>query len=911
MVGATKTLLGVSASLIALATALPASAQDTSLAAAPSTVSEVPKDSGEIVVTGIRASIQASLVAKKKSDMVSEVITAQDIGKFPDKNIADSLGRLTGVNTVTGSVSGGGFGENQNVSIRGTDPALNLTLLDGHSVASGDWFVLDQTAGGRSFNFSMIPSELVGSLEVYKSAEADIPEGGVGGTVNVHSRMPLDYPSGTFSLTGQGVYNDLSAKWEPQFSGVASWHNQEGTFGVLASAFYEKRAFRRDGQEFLGYLAAPNFDGTGKTVYYPSLIGNAYFTQQRIRKGGNLAVQWKPSDRLEIVATGLYTRMDANNTNVNSMAWLSKVVGNNSTPGTDAYTLQPGWQTTQGSDGNTYLTSASWGGTTTDGSPVLGKVQDDIFRKAYSSTWVANLNAKWRPTDALTLVGEAGYTKGKGATTAQEAWETYWHTGVGYAVDGNHADITYPNLPTDTTSAAYLDNYYSYSWGGKVLSPDKEFYAKADAEYAVNNGWLKSLKIGGRYTNHKRELNDIAYTWPGNQMNLGQAGGLGTVFAGTSTPGDYSDGVAGAAGYPLANLDKVLEMLSKYGGRTFGMYPPASFAVHEKTAAIYAMAKVGNDRNWRGNIGVRAVHTELDSTQYAPNSDSGSISTPFGKYDPVTTPTKYWDVLPSANLTYNITDKLLVRGAAAKVMSRPGYAQLAGAVSLNDANNTGTAGGNPNLKPYRAWQYNVAAEFYYAPQALFSVNLFLLDIKSYITSKSFDATYFNVVDGKDEIFHLSGPVNGGGGINKGFEVNWQQPLEWGFGIIANYTYSDAKKKKNAVTSDDGFSRVIDGNSKQTYNITGYYEDKLISARLAYSFRSKFRVGVDRTSQKWQADYGQLDGSVQFRVTPHISLTFDAQNILNHKLYYYVSDPDIPYAIYNNGRTVYAGARVNF
>jgi iron complex outermembrane receptor protein len=926
MVGATKTLLAVSASLLALATAMPASAQDSSQTdpsttvtpdqiqgkVGPAQVRSGMDDSGEIVVTGIRASIQASLNQKKKSDMVSEVITAQDIGKFPDKNVADSLGRLTGVNTVTGSSAGGGFGENQNVSIRGTDPSLNLTLMDGHSVATGDWYVTDQQNGGRSFNFSMLPSELVGSLEVYKSAEADIPEGGVGGTINVHSRMPLDFPSGTFSVTGQGVYNDLSAKWEPQFSGVASWHNQSGTLGVLAGAFYEKRAFRRDGQEFLGYLAAPNFDGSGKTVYYPSLIGNAYFTQQRIRKGGNLAVQWKPSDSLEFTATGLYTRMDANNTNVNSMAWLSHVVGANSTPGTATNTLQPGYTTTQGSDGNTYLTGATWTDNTADGSAVDGKIQDDIFRSAYSSTLVGNLDAKWKPTEALTLTGEVGYTKGKGATTDTEAWETYWNTGVSFADAGNHANLSFPNLPSNTTSAAYLNNYYSYSWGGKIISPDTEFYAKADAEYAFDGDWLKSIKVGGRYTNHKRSLNYTAYGWAGNSMFSGKTTiGLGTVYDGDNTPGDYSDGVAGAAPYPLANRDAVLAELAKYGGRVFGFYPPSSFAVKEKTEAVYAMAKLGNDRNWRGNIGVRAVHTQDDSIQYAPDATNGAIVTPYGNYDQVVTPKKYWDVLPSANLTYNVTDKLLLRAAAAKVMSRPGYAQMAGAVSLNDANHTGTAGGNPDLKPYRAWQFNLAAEYYYAPQALLSVNVFDLDIKSYITSKTFSATYFDVVAQQNALFTLSGPVNGGGGTNKGVEVSWQQPLKWGFGVIANYTYSDAKKKKSAVTSDDNFSRVIDGNSKSTYNLTGYFENELVTARLAYSFRSKFRVGVDRTTPKWQANYGQLDGSVLFHLTQHIALSFDAQNILNHKLYYYVSDPSIPYAIYNNGRTVYAGARVTF
>ena len=928
---ATGKLLVRSASVVALAAAMPAMAQqagDGSGGTAPDPSTTVTPgqiqgevgpaqersgtgDGSDIVVTGIRASIQASLNQKMKSDVVSEVITAQDIGKFPDKNVADSLGRLTGVNVVTGSANAGGFGENQSVSIRGTDPNLNLTLLDGHAVATGDWFVLDQTNGGRSFNFSMFPSEIVGSLEVYKSAEADIPEGGIGGTINVHSRLPLDLPSGTINLTGQGVHNDLAGGWQPQFSGVASWKNKAGTFGVLVSGFYQERDFRRDGQEFLGYASVENFNGTGQAVSYPTLIGNAYFTQKRTRKGGNLAVQWQPSDTLEVVATGLYTRMDADNTNVNSMAWVNSTIGNNSTPGTPGYALTSA--TTQTYGGITYLTAASWANVGADGTtPVSGKVQDDIFRTAYSSTWVANLDAKWRPTDALTVSAEGGYTKGKGATSDTEAWETFWHTGVSYAFDGKHADLAFPGLPADTGSAEYLNNYYSWSWGGKIVSPDREFYARLDAEYAFDTPWLRAIKVGGRYTDHKRSLIYDAYSWAGNGLYSGtNTIGLGTVYDGAMTPGDYSNGIAGAAPYSLADRDKVIAELDTNGGRQFAFYPPQSFSVKEKTAAVYAMAKVGNDRNWRGNIGVRAVHTDLDTTQYSPNAPDLTITNQFGSFGEVNDGDKYWDVLPSANLTYNITEKLLVRGAVAKVMSRPGYAQLAGAFTLDDLGLTGTAGGNPHLKPYRAWQYNLAAEWYYAPQALFSVGLFALDISNYITSNTTTIFYRTQQHPDGANFVVTSPVNGGGGVNKGVEVNWQQPIAWGFGVIANYTYSNAKKDKDAVVAADNFSRVIDGNSKHTYNLTGYFENKLLSARLAYSFRSKFRSGIDRSTPMWQDDFGQLDGSLLVHVTPHVALSFDAQNLTDSKLYYFIGDKAVPRAYYRNGRTFYAGARLTF
>jgi iron complex outermembrane receptor protein len=943
--GIRKTIFTCGASILAISAATPALAQDATASDKQTTeqtkvtpnqvagpvgaAQEREGQNGEIVVTGIRASIQASLNQKKRNDMVSEVITAEDIGKFPDKNVADSLGRLTGVNVVTGSAAAGGFGENSSVSIRGTDPTLNLTLLDGHSIATGDWFVLDQTSGGRSFDFSLLPSEIVGKLEVYKSSQADLPEGGIGGTINLHSRMPLELPSGTATVTAQANYNDLAAKWEPQVSGLFSWKNAAQTFGILAAGFYQKRAFRRDGQEFLGYTAVSNFDGTGQTVNVPNLIGEAYFRQMRIRKGGTVAVQFRPSPQFELDLNGIYTRMDANNVNSNSMAWISRLTsvdpqGNgNSVPGSPLYAL------TSATIRDGYLVGGSWSGMTVGDptanpaiapSPVFGRVQDDIFRDSLSSTWVINAETNWHPTPALSVHGEAGYTKGQGETKDTYAWETYWHTGVSYAINGKTATVTHPDLPSDPTSAAYLDNYYSWSWGGHITSPDKETYAKADIEYAFDNSWLKSIKVGGRYTDHRHSLDYIAYAWPGNGAYSGtQLVNLGTVFAGGTTPSNYGDGLGGMPGYSLADQNLVLQELGTNGGRHFDFYPQASFSVREKDAAVYAMARFDNDSNWRGNIGVRAVHTDLNTVQYTgtPTPDQArvnSIFCPGEKKDPqgnVIDPGgcgiepvhhSYWDVLPSANFTYDIKHDLLLRLSAARVMSRPGYAQLAGAFTLNDTILTGTAGGNPELKPTRAWEYNAGLEWYYGKQSLLSATFFYLDIASYITQATFTGFYTTLQHPQGANFTITGPVNGPGGTNKGIELDWQQPLGYGFGVIANYTYSDAKNRNGGA---------IDGNSKNTYNVTGYFENKLLSARLAYTFRSKFQSGIDRATPMWQDSYGQLDGSLIVHLTKYLDLTADAQNLLNHKLYYFVGNPSIPRAYYNNGRTFWVGAKATF
>src|SRR5206468_11173722 len=200
-----------------------------------------------------------------------------------------------------------------------------------------------------------------------------------------------------------------------------------------------------------------------------------------------------------------------------------------------------------------------------------------------------NADAAWHPTPALTLSGELGYTEGKGETKDTYAWETYWHTGVSYTIDGKTASVQYPGLPSDPTSAAYLDNYYSWSWGGHITSPDKATYAKADLEYAINNGWLRSIKAGARYTNHEHSLDYIAYSWPGNGLYSGtQLVNLRTVFAGETTPDNYGDALGTFPAYSLANQNQALATLGTAAGRNFAVFPQASLSVEAEDAAIHA-----------------------------------------------------------------------------------------------------------------------------------------------------------------------------------------------------------------------------------------------------------------------------------------------------------------------------------
>ena len=241
-----KMLMRGTASAIAMM-AIAATAQAQSAPAAEGTLDE-------IVVTGIRASLVQSINTKRFADAIVDAISAEDIGKFPDKNVAESLSHLPGVQVDRD------FGEGERVAIRGTDPALNRTLLNGQTVASTDWFILD--APGRTFNYSMLAPEVVGQLEVYKSPEARIDEGSIGGTVILHTRRPLDLKPLTLNASVEYAYNDRSDKGSPNASGLISWANDASTFGILASVTHQEQDIRRDGFESLGYPTVTLANGT-------------------------------------------------------------------------------------------------------------------------------------------------------------------------------------------------------------------------------------------------------------------------------------------------------------------------------------------------------------------------------------------------------------------------------------------------------------------------------------------------------------------------------------------------------------------------------------------------------------------------------------------------------------------------
>jgi len=882
---------------------------------------QTPQTTETVTVTGIRASLEKSIETKKNADSVVEVVTAEDIGKASDKNIADAVSRLPGVTISSQAGGSGGFDENDRVSLRGTNPSLTQTLINGHPVSTGDWFVLDQVGTvGRSVSFSLLPSELVSQVIIRKSATADLVEGGVAGAVDIITRRPLQF---TRQVTLEGaagaVYADLPKKWDPQFNALINWKNDVGTMGVMGQFFYEKRHLRRDGQEILSYgtiaagnpiaVAHPELAG----VAVPGLIGSALFEQERERKGGLIDIQIKPSADLEIDFSAFQSRMDATNYNRNFMMWGSRIVNEGRLP--TSYTVQNGT-----------LTSATWANIGTAASPVVYGVVDQIYRPdAYSETNFFNLDARWRANDRLSFFGQVGYTKGTGEGPKQAVFEgDLLNTGASYTFHGvgSPVDVAFPNGNTNTFTGVSLDWIFGAS---PSRSEDDETYVKVDGEYNFGSGGMFNLlKFGVRGSDHTRETVQVAQgpnfaADPFNPANLPR-------WNGTNYPSDFASRLGGG-NFPRTPWMLTPEELIRWGDIYTNRDPvsrhywPGELKVNERVSAAYAMVDF-DGKGWSGNAGLRFVRTEERVTANraipdsvcapaAPCSFPGAIvGSAFGSYYQEQVNNTYNDWLPSANVKFDLGGGMIARLAAARTMARPDYSALGAYVTADDTNRTGN-GGNPNLKPIRSTNLDAVWEWYFQPRSLVTAGVFYMDLENYVAYGTSQQQLLNIRTGRTETYTISAPINSKGRV-QGMELSWQQALGMGFGAAANYTYANGKEKKSCAAGDTACINATDelvGASKNTYNVSAYYEDHGFGARIAYTFRSAFFTGLDRATPLHQDDIGTLSASLSYQFTKNVSINFDALNLNDPVLKYYSANRDQPAAFYANGRQYYLMLRM--
>jgi len=877
----------------------------------------------EIVVTGIRRSVELSIEAKRDAIGLTEVVTAEDIGKMPDKNVADSLARLPGITTSAAGANEGGFDENDRVSMRGTNPSLTQTLINGHNVAAGDWFVLDQVQTvGRSVSYTLLPSEIVSKVVVEKSSSASLVEGGVAGSIDIITRKPLDFGKQfTLEASVGAVYADLPSKTDGQYSALANFKNDANNFGVMLQLFSETRHLRRDGVEILGYdtiaakdalgnptpIAAAHPDLAG--VQYPTEIGAAFFTQKRQRNGGMLDIEFKPTDDLTLDLSGFSSKLTATNYNRNYLMWSTHFVNFGAGQGPDpGYVVQ-----------NNTLTKANF-------TPVAGTlygVYDQISRPDETATAnFVNLDTTWNANSALSFFAQVGYSWGDGKTPHQDVSETNpgLGSGAGYQLNGlgSAPNFNLGNTVNNTPTPGGVPVTFGWIFGAADIDiRDTEKWAKLDSEFKIDNGAWKDLKFGVRYEAHNRTsptgtaqgpLNTSPSAYPTTFSNYPSNF---ETFGGNIPTGIWYWTEAQLAAYnnpANVNRNPITRQYYQY-----------LFAVYEKDAAAFVQADFKGD-NWAANIGVRYVNTKEDAisyTQVDPTTPGAVLTSAFGPFAGLEKKHTYNDVLPSANLKLDLTHDLVARFAAAETMTRPDYSALAGFTNLTPPGVVGSVGsgtgGNPDLKPIRSTNLDAGLEWYFAKRSLLSATAFYMDLRNYVGFGSEIKNYstFGSIcpTGCPVDYNLTVPINAKGRVD-GLELAYQQAFTDNIGFIGNYTYADGKQTGNVQPNPDGSPgdhRLV-GTSKNTYNVSAYFENQMFNARVGYTYRSAFFSGLDRSTAFSQDAIGTLSAALGYTMNDHFSITFDAMNLNNPTLKYFALNTTQPRAFYKNGSQYYLNFR---
>lgn len=823
--------------LMLMGAAFAAQAQQSEQPVAPAAAASAPAAKpaeqalGAVVVTGIRASLESAANIKKNSTAVVDAVSAEDVGKLPDSDVGESLGRIPGVSV------GRDFGQGASVSIRGTDPQMTYTTLNGQTVASTGWY--DQKAVDRSFNYSLLPSELIGGLEVYKSSQTDLTEGGIGGTVIVKTRKPLDLDANTAFASvkfGKGTISDKNH----DVSGLYSWKNEAKSFGVLVAGALEKGDYIRRGVE-----ADMRWSGD---------VAPTTFVQERERKALNLTLQARPAEGFDLSLNYLRLELDANNSNTSHYIFT-------------------------GNSGNCAQTNAS-GLCVLHTRDVANPATDNVFlqnwvRSASMSSDSLVLDGSYRG-DGFKVSAVAGSTKADGGTNQTTNFAYFngpsmplW-TGT---IDARGNQIAIHPTSDQTIGVGNLPATSSpETWAsGHGPNSDKENFIQADGSIDLDWNGLTTFKTGVRATEHTFTRTGyrgvhVATAIPGDTASL--YNGSLDVVGGWSVPRPDIDAMLALASANIANW---VEDRSAYA------------QLKEKNNALYGMLEFEKDA-LRGNFGLRYIRTNVAATGYAfdgtPTTDvdqNNGWST-----NKVTQKATYNDVLPSLNLAYELQKNTLLRFAAAQAITRPNFDNmfLTSVVGFADTNATNDAFnyGSPALKPQKSTQFDLGLEHYYGRGNLVSVAVFHKKIDNFVTTQTLLNQSVGVVspDTGLDSWTVNRYINAGGGTINGIELQGNHAFGNGFGVAANYTYSDAKAP---ATSYQDELNLFTLSSRHTANVVGYFENDRFAARLAYSWRSKYMVReTGWYGNRMHDDIGSLDLSLGWNITRNLRLSFEAINL---------------------------------
>lgn len=918
--------------------------------AAPATVASVadaPADA--IVVTGFRRSLEAALNLKKTSVAAVDAIVAEDIAKFPDQNLAESLQRITGV-----AITRDG-GEGKQITVRGLGGQFTVTRVNGMPAQAAS---MTAGSGGsvnrdRSFDFNVFASELFKSLIVHKTAEASLDEGSLGAVIDLNTGHPLGGKSGVTGLiSASGSYNDLSKKVGPRLAGLFNWKNDGGTLGFNASLTYTSGKTLELGNNTTRWAQAAFQSVTSGGVTTNCFSGSTYvhstacdmatlsfhpriprygvINHDRERLGATFALEWQPDDATHFELDGLYSRYHEER----EEKWAEILFRSNEK---GIAVVNPVY------DGTGY------------GSNMLSGTFNNAYNRNEHYLQVQNatfyqLSAQFSHdfTDKLKFSMLAGGSKSILAVPLATTVMFDNKAATGYSYDYTNMQSPMLSFGSSVTNPA---NYQLAEIRDAPTHTNNTFKNwRADLEWKARESL--TLRVGGNFRRFGFD------TWGANRNTLvcpangkpdavlGTLNCTATAYGFPVQSGWYDTINLGNVGQPagttnsfiVANLPATTAYTNLYN-RPLVADTSNIRSVSEEDKGFYVQ---GDLKTQIGNVGialnggVRFANTSQSST----GLQNGTTT--------VTVQRSYNDWLPSANLNITPVKDLIIRFAVAKVMTRPSLGNLTPGGSV-DAFNYKVSYGNPYLNPYRATNYDAAIEWYFARQSLISVAFFYKDVASFPVSTIGTGTFASTglptsilsagspaaQNPEGQPWAISSIGNGAGAKLKGVELGFQSPLRFlpgfgkNFGVIANLTLTDSNANytvtgpatlasqigsNGSVTLPviNGVSSTFFGLSKVTWNATLYYEKGPFQARTSYSFRGGYNDQNSGTGNVFEGygSYASLDAALRYSLTKNLEVSVDATNLLDSYTYHWTDvTAKRNYEYQHVGRTIVVGARL--
>jgi iron complex outermembrane recepter protein len=874
----------------------------------------------EVVVTGSYAqSLKNALNVKREATGIVDSVFAEDVGKFPDQNLAESLGRIPGVAIEQDD------GEGRSITVRGLGDAYTMITVNGmpaQSLAAGSGGVRTS----RAFDFNVFASELFSRLDVYKSTSGELEDGSLGATVGLRTARPFDYDSFAAAANVEAGYYDGSGSVKPRLSGLLSFNND--VFGFLTSVAYSQKEAPLTGAEtgrwnqqsgsnrFVCTTANCGADANlVRSSWHPRIARYADKTNDQDRLGVTTSFQWQIADATLLSVDGLYSKIDVTRdepfmeaislarndaTGMRQMSVLDYTVDSN-------YTL------------------------------VAAEVTDADFRsEAFRADWSSeftqfSLDLKHEFSDNFRMNILAGQTES--VLDNREVTVIYEH----FSSNDSRDYVTYAD-PSDTISWDYTNMKspvlnYSFDTSNPANWEFSEYrdrvydatsdtdMARIDFAYDIADGY--TVKFGATQKSYGYEITQMQADNPFSTVDVANGGAKDGNACGITPALTADDGFVKTAGgqtffYP--DFNRRTEFLDS-GCWKFTAVANNTRQVEEEVFGYFAQLDIDTElfgNRLRGNVGVREAETDLVA---------GGITVVNGTVMPVVSKNNYSDTLPSLSLAYNLTEDLVVRAAAAKVLARPELTDLNPGGSVSTFGNYQVSYGNPLIEPFRADSFDLGLEWYYSEDALAGVTLFQKDVESFPTSEVTQDVPWSQLGLPDSLlgaqadslrnepFDVSRKVNGGGGNIQGAEISWQQQLSFlpgpnwvrGFGIQSNYTLVDEAE----LDSGSPMRNV----SKDSYNFTLYWEGERFQARISNSYRGEYYSNTSSTTP-WQTrvvdDSNYVGVSASYDLTDQLKITFKGVNITDESKHEYETEGVARLVLdHSAGASYFVGASYKF